>query len=316
MSSSIELIFMAAITNSRSFARVLFWMLLSNCLVQVSFAEQTRIYTQLTAKIDGRERTYLLYLPSHYQRRKAIPLVVFLHGGGGSAKQADNTYHWREKAETEGFALLYPEGVPNGGLLGIRTWNAGSCCQYALKHNIDDLAFIAALLDELTINYPQLNSQRVYVTGMSNGAMMAYRLACEIPHRIAAIASVAGTMVYSGLCDASGIPLLHIHSRLDGRVPFNGGEGVAGNYFPAAMQGVNQWRELNGCSAEADIRQFDLYSVGHYQNCRSAAPVTLIVTEDGGHSWPEAKPRRIGGDPVSQAFSATDVIWEFFSGRY
>lgn len=285
--------------------------LIGGCISNLCVAEQTRIYTKLAGKIDARERFYALYLPDNYQRRENIPLVLFLHGGGGSAKQAEKTYGWREKAAAEGFAVAYPEGVRNDGVLGIRTWNAGTCCNYAVAHHIDDVGFIRAFLAELAQQYPQINSRRVYVTGMSNGAMMAYRLACEMPERIAAIAPVAGTLVYSGPC-AGGVPLLHVHSTKDEHVPFAGGEGVANNYFPPVLDGIHQWQALNNCSKLPLIRQFDAFAKTSYPHCRNGVGITLLLTEDGGHSWPQAKPRRIGGDPVSHAFSATDVIWEFF----
>lgn len=274
-----------------------------------------RYYGPLAQKIDDRFRYYALHLPVDVQYRQQIPLVLFLHGGGGSAKQAERTYGWVEKARAAGFAVAFPEGVENSGLLGMRTWNAGSCCNYAVRNAIDDVGFIKALLSEIERNYPQLDTRQVYVTGMSNGAMMAYRLACELPERIRAIAPVAGSMGYEGPCAAQGVSLLHIHSKLDEHVPFAGGEGVAGNNFPPAINGIKQWQELNNCIGEEKNRLSAQLSLIHYRHCRSGAGVQLYITHDGGHSWPGARQRRLRGDPVSDALAATDVIWDFFNGR-
>jgi polyhydroxybutyrate depolymerase len=175
------------------------------------------------------------------------------------------------------------------------------------------VGFIEALLREIERNHPQLDTRQVYVTGMSNGAMMAYRLACEMPNRIRAIAPVAAAFVYDGPCAAQGVSLLHIHSKLDGHVPFIGGEGVGGNSFPPVLNGIKQWQELNACFGEEKNRLNPQLTLIQYNHCRSRAGVKLYITHDGGHSWPGAEESRLRGDPVSDALIATDVIWDFFN---
>src|SRR5690606_11668886 len=150
------------------------------------------------------------------------PLVIGLHGTGGSASQFERDYDFSLKAELERFIVVYPNGVSSNGQFGLRTWNAGTCCDYAARKKIDDVKFISSLIDKLVNEY-RIDPNRVYVTGMSNGGMMCYRLAAEIPDKIAAIAPVSGTMVYTPTSEQKrSVPLLHLHSRLDKIVPSDG----------------------------------------------------------------------------------------------
>ena len=95
-----------------------------------------------------------------------------------------------EKANAENFAIVYPDGIQSDGILRARTWNAGTCCDYATEKNIDDVHFISEMIDEIVKTY-KVNPKKVYATGMSNGAMLSYRLACEILNKITSIAAVS-----------------------------------------------------------------------------------------------------------------------------
>ena len=152
----------------------------------ISFAQYDSIH------FDGYNRTYLLHLPSGYSGMDSIPLVIAMHGGFGSADNLQNQSQLSIKADAENFIVVYPEGV-KGGVLNIRTWNAGWCCGFASLLKINDVGFIDALLDTL-INQYSIDTNRIYATGMSNGGFMSYRLACELSDRIAAIAPVASSM--------------------------------------------------------------------------------------------------------------------------
>ena len=125
---------------------------------------------------DGMYRTYQLHLPSDYDGSQNTSLIIAMHGGFGSGTQLEIQSQLSVKADEENFIVVYPEGVES--LLNIRTWNAGGCCGYAMNNNIDDVGFINALMDTLISNY-SIDTLRIYATGMSNGAFMSYRLACE-----------------------------------------------------------------------------------------------------------------------------------------
>ena len=174
-----------------------------------------------TLPAGGRERSYRLWRPVSVETGKRAPLVVVLHGGFGSAGQAEQSYGWDELADRHGFLVAYPDGVG-------RSWNAGWCCGAARTQEVDDVAFVRELVAEVSAT-DGVDPRRVFAAGVSNGGMLAYRVACESPGLLAAIGVVAGTMV----CDClqpGPVSLLHIHGLEDRSVPFWGGAGLeAGN---------------------------------------------------------------------------------------
>jgi polyhydroxybutyrate depolymerase len=263
--------------------------------------------------VDGLNRTYLLNLPPNYDEASDFSLVLALHGGGGKATQMESDYLLTEKANSAKFAIVYPEGIQSDGILGARTWNAGTCCDYAVEKNIDDVKFISLLIDELLKKYSKLNPKKVYVTGMSNGAMMAYRLACELSNKVAAIAPVAGTLTTTQACKPSRpVPIIQFHSKLDEKVPMNGGTGIFGYYFPPVQNGLNTWVNNNGCNnTTKTVTNFSQYSVTKWSNCNNSS-IEFYLTNDGGHSWPGGVKSRVAADDPSTAINANDLIWAFF----
>ncbi|OQP62012.1 hypothetical protein A3860_30475 [Niastella vici] len=266
-----------------------------------------------TLAVDGYSRSCLINLPPNYNDNPHFALVIALHGTAGSAAQMETDYKLTNKSNSAGFIIVYPEGVPSDGLLGIRTWNAGSCCDFAMQHNIDDVKFIKLLIQKLTANY-KIDRKRIYVTGMSNGAMMAYRLGCELSDQLAAIAPVSGTLMTTAPCEpARKMPVLHIHSAMDTKVPFAGGVGLAGYYFHPVDSTLRVWAGIDGCAATPQVvTDTALYTQTQYVNCSNNTTVQLYLTKDGGHSWPGGLPARPAADAPSNAFDATDLIWEFF----
>ena len=265
-------------------------------------------------QLDGYERSYLLNLPPTYNDSSNFPLVIALHGLAGSASQMEQDYGLTTKSNSAGFIVVYPEGVRSDGFLGIRTWNAGTCCDFAMERNVDDVHFISQLIQKLTSTY-KINPKKIYVTGMSNGAMMTYRLACELSPQLAAIAPVSGTLLTTNPCTpARAVPVLHIHSAIDNKVPYAGGYGLANYYFPPVDSTLRVWACIDGCHATPQvITQANLYTQTQYMNCNPNTTVQLYLTKDGGHSWPGGLPARAGADAPSAAFNATDLIWSFFN---
>lgn len=274
----------------------------------------TQLRTEANLVIDGRNRYYLLNLPPNYDESSDFSLVIALHGGGGKASQMESDYLLTEKANRAKFAIVYPEGVQSDGILGVRTWNAGTCCDYAVEKNIDDVKFISVLIDDILKKYPKINPKKVYATGMSNGAMLAYRLACELSNKIAAIAPVAGTLATTQPCQPSrAVPILHIHSKLDAKVPFSGGTGIFGYYFPPVEDGLNTWIKNNGCPSTAKtVTNFANYTLTKWTNCGNNSSIEFYFTNDGGHSWPGGLHSRAAADEPSTAIIANDLIWDFF----
>lgn len=260
---------------------------------------------------DGIRRSYIVYVPARAVGRPA-PMILALHGGGGDMDQMMESYGLTRKADEAGFIAVFPNGYSRwpSGLLA--TWNADSCCGGAAARDIDDVGFLAEVIARVSRQVP-IDPRRIYATGMSNGAMMSYRLACELSQTIRAIAAVAGTDGNSRCTPARPVPVIHFHARDDSHVLFTGGAGpdaLARTHFRSVPATIGRWVGLNRAQAPAQT----VLEVPGASCVRHAgpAPVELCVTEGGGHSWPGSTSRRANKTP-SQAISANDRMWAFFS---
>lgn len=250
--------------------------------------------------VDGAERAYRVHIPEQLAADPA--LVVMLHGGVGSARQAERAYGWNDEADAAGFVVVYPDGVS-------RTWNAGDCCGGAERDGVDDVAFLTALVAELQGEFG-VTSDRTFATGMSNGAMMTYRLACET-ELFAAIAPVAGTIVTG--CDAPApTSVLHIHGLDDSQVRMDGepGDGM-GDVDGMPIADVNAlWRAAGACADPVVTDEPPVTT--SVSDCADGRHVVLVTVADAGHQWPGSVAREGAADQPSDAFDATTMIWEFF----
>ena len=149
---------------------------------------------------------------------------------------------------------------------------------------------------------------------MSNGAMMAYRLACELSNKIAAIAPVSGTLLTTQPCQPERpVPLLHIHSQLDTKVPYNGGTGIGGYYFPPVDSALQVWAGENSCNTPPQVvTDNEGYKLTRWSGCKDGVIIESYLTKDGGHAWPGGNKSNPRGDTPSTAIDATNIIWEFF----
>ena len=257
-------------------------------------------------------RTYLLHLPPNYNSVDSLPLVIAMHGGFGNAYNIQNQSELSLKADAENFIVLYPEGV-KGGLYNISSWNAGACCGFASSSNIDDVGFISALLDTIISQY-LIDINRIYVTGMSNGGFMSYRLACELSDRIAAIAPVAASITVANCVPVRSVPIISFHSYLDNNIPYYGGvgSGFSNHYNPPQDSVLNAWASMNSCTDINDtIVNNAQYTSIKWTSCDCGIEIHQYVTQDGGHSWPGGTSTVIG-DSASNFINATDLMWEFF----
>lgn len=275
----------------------------------------------MTLKFQGSARNYVLHVPGNYDPKRPAALVVALHGGGGHAAYMadDERYGLIAKSESEGFIALFPNGYSKFPRGRLATWNAGGCCGDARDRNSDDVGFVRALVDEVGAQV-SIDRQRIFATGMSNGGMMAYRLACEAGDMFRAVASVAGTEALADCLPERPIAVLHIHARNDTHVLFDGGAGADAfrdstkvMNFVSVPETVARWVKRNRCN-NSPRRVLDKPGgyCDEYPGCQENASVQLCVTEAGGHSWPGAKTTRRGKEDASQAMRANEVIWEFF----
>ena len=261
-----------------------------------------------TLKVGTTGRHYELFVPSDTPN---LPLVIVLHGGRGNGKQTERFVRFDEVAAREQFVVAYPDGVGH-------QWNDGRA---EIATGADDVAFIAALIDELAIVH-HIDRHRVYVTGISNGGMMAYRLACDLADRIVAIAPVAGNVPAVPPCQPTGaISVLAINGTADPLVPYDGGQVMkTRGAVLAAQVSVAAFAARAGCTSPTtqDEPDVDPADGSRTRRTRYACPgtigVELLTIVGGGHTWPGAAqylPRALIG-PVSRDFDATERIWQFF----
>ena len=267
---------------------------------------------------DGKERTYHVHLPpSYYNTSDNLSLVIGLHGGEGSGAQFEKQTNLDDKADAEGFIIVYPDGLPNPNAPTIRTWNAGKCCgQNASTLNIDDVGFISDLIDKLKAKY-RIDAKKVYATGHSNGAMLCYRLASELSAKLAAVAPNAGNFqMKTSYAPVRNVPVIHINSKLDQNVKYLGGMtvGPGGQYDPPVDSCLNVVASRASCTnAKQVVQTFTLYTIYEWSGCTpDSFEVLLYLTEDGGHSWPGGNKGNVSADPPSNAFNNNDIIWDFF----
>lgn len=267
----------------------------------------------------GRTRLYRVHVPPGYRSDTPAPLLVSLHGGGGSMDYMarDENYGQLSHAAREGQVLVFPNGISRFRNGMFATWNAGDCCGAARDEVVDDVGFIRVVIERV-MRQLNIDRQRDYATGMSNGAMMAYRLACEMPDVVRAVAAVAGTDNTRNCAPAQPVSVLHIHARNDGHVLYEGGAGpqsvdkaLATDYRSVPATAA-RWVAFNGCQPTPQ-RVLDRAGAWCevYAPCRAGAQVQLCVTDSGGHSWPGAVKTR--GEPASRALSANETMGAFFA---
>ncbi len=260
-------------------------------------------------------RSYLVHVPPKYDAKKPTPVVLVLHGAGMNGKMMASFCGLNKKADEAGFIAVYPNGTGLADLL--LTWNAGGV-QGRTARPPDDVAFIAKLLDDLA-TVVTVDPKRVYVTGMSNGGMMCYRLAAELSDRIAAIAPVAGTMALDNYHPKRPVPVMHFHGTADKFVPFGGPDSGTPKFlgFKSVEDTIRICAKANGCPKKPRVVKLpdkagDGTTVTKKTYGPGGAEVVLFVIEGGGHTWPGQQPPLGFIGKSTKNISANDLIWEFF----
>ena len=289
-------------------------MLFSACSAAHNYADTK----QYTLAVGSSSRTFLVHCPKNLAATNPA-LVIALHGGGINGKTMERFSGLSGTSERYGFVAVYPNG--SGRLKRFLTWNAGSCCSYAEKHAIDDVAFIRQLIAYMIRQY-HVDPSRVYVTGISNGAMMAYRLAAEIPGLIAAIAPVAGTLTIDPGTIQAAMPIIHFHGTDDRYVPYAGGRGsrsVIKNSYMPVEETIKLWLGINQARAIPLVEELPaLHNDGTrvirytYRAGRDSQNIVLYKIIGGGHTWPGQPHARLLLGPTTTEISANDLMWEFF----
>jgi polyhydroxybutyrate depolymerase len=266
----------------------------------------------------GLRRTYTLHVPSSLNGGAPAPLVLVLHGGGGAGPSTERMTGFSDLADRRGFIAVYPNGVD-------RRWNDAR--GEVARQDVDDVGFLTALVEHLRRTLP-IDARRVYASGISNGAMMSYRLACERSEIFAAIAPVAGAMPepLGPRCSPSRpVSLVAISGTEDPLVLWGGGPVARRRGRTMSVpDSISLWTRLNGCAAPATVTQepdrdpADGTRVRRetYEPCHEGASVVLYAVEGGGHSWPGSTRSRLPlTGRLSRDINATDVIWSFFESH-
>jgi polyhydroxybutyrate depolymerase len=260
-------------------------------------------------------------VPARYDPATPAPLLIALHGGGGSMDYMANDEHYGQiaKAERENYVVVFPNGYSKFASGKFATWNAGSCCAQARDENIDDVGFVREMIGHLQRQL-SIDDKRIFATGMSNGGMLAHRLACEMAGTIRAVASVAGTIGVATCLPKAPVAVLHIHAKDDDHVVFGGGAGPKAQdrtkvpEFVSVPETISRWVRTNKCAPNPKrVLERPGATCERYSGCEGGADVQLCVTDTGGHSWPGGEKSRAG--ETSKAISANDVMWDFFNGR-
>jgi polyhydroxybutyrate depolymerase len=265
---------------------------------------QTSLFA--TIESDGIIRDYKIYVPTIYDGTTPVPLVFNFHGYGSDFIEQEQYGDFRAIADTANFILVHPNGTPDN--FGTNSWNTFD------NSTTNDIGFIANLIDSLKQTY-NIDTTAIYSTGMSNGGFMSYELACQLSERIAAVASVTGsiTNAHLPLCNAQHpMPVLQIHGTNDGTVPYTGNI-----IFQPIENVVNYWIQFNNCDTNAvfnpipDVVTTDNCAAEHYvySNGNNGVEVEFYKIINGGHSWPGAP---INLNTTNMDFQANQEIWRFF----
>lgn len=292
---------------TKSIARLLIYVCLfaAGSALACSFKEENG-----SLEIDDRERNYEVFRPEH--ATGPLPLVIGLHGGYGTGERFESHAGLLKVKGAKEFVFVFPDGYRH-------SWNAGRCCGSAEKENVDDVKFLRALIDKL-VAQGYADPARVYITGFSNGAKMAYRAACEMSDKLRAIAPVGGSAdVEEEFCKPTKpVAVLHIHGDADKWAPLHGGTGVrekAGVQNPVA-DGVRGWAKINGCTHhQPEVERLAGAECSTHTGCQRNAEVTQCIVSGMGHQWPGDEPsamfKRTFGPPAPQ-IPASEFILQFF----
>ncbi len=251
----------------------------------------------------GLTRQYFVHVPPAYDGKSQLPLVLVLHGATQSAESIERMSGLSVTADKQTFLAVYPTGTGRAP-----TWNAGACCGYALENHIDDVGFLSALIGKLERDYP-VDPRRIFVTGISNGGMMSYRLACELAGKVAAIAPVEGAQDLP--CHPSNpVSVIVFHGTADRLVPFEGGSTpfqVGSHRSDTSVPAtVAFWVKQDGCSSTPQREQSAEVQVETYSGCRDGAGVALYAIQGGHHTWP-------GTLMSHNDVQAASLMWDFFA---
>lgn len=272
---------------------------------------------------DGRTRRYRLYVPTSLEAGRSAPLLVALHGGLGWGEQFATNSGFDGLAESNRFIVVYPDGTnAQAGSTRLLTWNGGFCCGAAAERNVDDVGFIGRVIDEVSRAAP-VDASRVFATGHSNGAILAYRLACELGDRISAIGVQAGA-IDPGCRPTRPVSVFHLHGLADTNIPIDGGKGtgVSGVVFPSPRAAPQVFVTADRCGSgpvdQSDPSNPDVLA-RTWMGCAESRMVRFVTVAGASHAWmghagAAAASTSLVGTPYER-LDASRAIWSFLGAQ-
>ena len=255
---------------------------------------------------DELERYYYIYKPSNLNINKSIPLLFALHGYGSTAQRHFSYTNYEPISDTNNIVVIYPQGYPMRTTFASSSshWNSGG---WTVGSDVNDVGFIDTVID-LVSEKIAIDETRIYSSGMSNGGFMSYHLACKLSSKIAAVASVTGSMSPETLSECKPshpTPILQIHGLQDYTVPYSGL-----SYMESIPTVIDYWTEFNSCDSDPERVILDNFDAGYvinideYKDCSNDVNVKLILHSSMGHTWPSVS---------SLGISASAEVWNFVS---
>ncbi len=259
--------------------------------------------TEHKLTVNGLARSYLLHVQAGIDPLKPVPVVFAFHGFGGNPADEENRSGFDPVADTNHFLVVYPTGSGDDN-----SWNAGSCCgvhNSAIDNKVDETAFVRQMLADLGASF-RIDPKRVYAMGFSNGAALAYRLACEMSDTIAAIAAYSAPMFYDACQPQQPVAVMHVHGLADFIAPFDGGTSSFDStlVFPQVKDSIATWVRLDGCTGGPQVETLkDVITHTVYAACQGGTAVELYAIEYLEHDV-----------PPSSTFPP-ERVWDFFAAH-
>lgn len=278
----------------------------------------------------GLKRSYYIHFPPNYSPQRPLPLVVLLHGGGGSAPQALRNYPLKEVADRQGFILVAPNGTGPVRREILRTWNVLFGFGYAQRKKVDDIGFVRSLILQVR-EEEAVDPSQVYLTGLSNGAILCHFAAAAHSDLVAGIAPVVGTV--AGRSDPgqpwsypatpkNPVDVVLFNGELDQSIPLQGGvqkkhAEKQARYVVSAQASAEFWVKANGCSPSPVVEKLPQLKATRttWSEGRNGTRVVLYVLHNQGHAWPGGSAPRDSSDPPTPLLKAHEVLWDFFRSR-
>jgi polyhydroxybutyrate depolymerase len=291
-----------------------------------------------TLTFDGLQRDYRLHVPPAASSGQPLPLVLNLHGATENAQLEEITSDMDPNADQNGYLVAYPDGTRIAKVLtpdpvaknAQYGWNAGQCCGLPVTKHINDVGFLLKVISDIAAKTP-VDLRRVYMTGISNGGMMAYAMASEASGHIAAISSISGQVEIPVIHPTRAVPTMEFHSVNDPIAKFAGTPSKNPLLRLSVMQGIDQWIRADGCGTKPNTGTVIVGAAGSesagetatpitYTHCRSGTEVALWRFTGSGHVWP-GSPLNMGPKNTwilagvgrgTILVNANETMWQFF----